>query len=69
MVSRLDLHGVKHVDVDILVEDFVLSTKPTCYIITGNSNKMKKKSIDILEKHGFKWMIMSNNLGEIVVTG
>ena len=43
MVSRLDLHGVKHVDVDILVEDFVLSTKPTCYIITGNSNKMKKK--------------------------
>lgn len=69
MVNKLDLHGIKHVDVDVLVEDFVLSTKPICYIITGNSNTMKKKSIEVLEKHGFKWMIMSHNLGEIVVTG
>jgi len=30
MVNRLDLHGIKHVDVEVLVEDFILSAKPTC---------------------------------------
>lgn len=69
MVKRLDLHGIKHADVEELVEDFVLSTKPICFIVTGNSNTMKKKSIDVLQRHGFKWMIMSHNLGEIIVTG
>ena len=69
MVNRLDLHGIKHSDVEVLVVDFVLSAKPTCYIITGNSTTMKKKSIEVLERHGFKWMIMSQNLGEIIVTG
>jgi hypothetical protein len=68
-MKKIDLHGVKHNDVEILVEDFILSTKPTFYIITGNSNTMKKKSIEVLERHGFKWMIMSHNLGEIIVTG
>ncbi len=67
MENRLDLHGVKHVDVDEMVEDFVLEKQTPLYIITGNSNTMKNKVITILDSHNFKWMIMSNNLGEIIV--
>jgi hypothetical protein len=69
MKNKLDLHGIKHVDVDILVEDFVLSNKTPMTIITGNSQTMRKKTISILDYHKFKWMIMSHNLGEIIVTG
>jgi hypothetical protein len=68
MKNKLDLHGIKHADVDILVEDFVLTTKTPMTIITGNSETMRKKTISILDYHKFKWMIMSHNLGEIIVT-
>lgn len=64
---KLDLHGVKHVDVEILVEDFILKHETPIYIITGNSKVMKDKVIKILDEHNFKWMIMSHNLGEIIV--
>jgi len=63
----LDLHGVKHVDVDIMVEDFILSHSTPLYIIVGNSNVMRDKVTKILLKHDFKWVIKSHNLGEIVV--
>lgn len=69
MKNRLDLHGIKHADVDILVEDFILTNKTPMTIITGNSEKMRKKTISILDHHKFKWMIMAHNLGEIIVTG
>ena len=69
MKNRLDLHGIKHADVDILVEDFILTNKTPMTIITGNSETMRKKTISILDQHKFKWMIMSHNLGEIIVTG
>ena len=64
---RLDLHGVKHIDVNDMVEDFILSNKTPLYIITGNSNTMKNKVIIILDKYEFKWVIKSHNLGEIVI--
>jgi hypothetical protein len=68
---NLDLHGIKHVDVENIVEDFVLLNqyKIPFSIITGNSSTMKEKSINILNRHGFKWVIRSYNLGEIVVVG
>ena len=42
----LDLHGIKHKEVQILVEEYIytLSTQNThftTYILTGNSQKMK----------------------------
>ena len=40
MTNRLDLHGVKHEDVDRLIENFVLLNSPPMRIITGNSEKM-----------------------------
>ncbi len=63
----LDLHGVKHVDVDSMVEDFVLRHETPLYIIIGNSNAMRDKVVKILDKHNFKWMVKSHNLGEIIV--
>ena len=40
MTKTLDLHGVKHEDVDRLVENFVLLNSPPMKIITGNSERM-----------------------------
>ena len=58
MKNRLDLHGIKHADVDILVEDFVLTNKTPMTIITGNSETMKKKTISILDDHKFKLVML-----------
>lgn len=64
---RLDLHGVKHQDVKVVVEDFLFNNKNPMYIVTGNSDAMKSIVIEILDKNDFKWMIMSKNLGEIII--
>tara|TARA_B100000073_G_C23525103_1_gene489646 strand:- start:98 stop:313 length:216 start_codon:yes stop_codon:yes gene_type:complete len=41
-MNQLDLHGIKHADVQILVEDWVLvhQTEVPLRIICGNSAKM-----------------------------
>ena len=39
-LKHLDLHGVRHDDVDRMVENFVLLNEPPISIITGNSDKM-----------------------------
>lgn len=56
MPNRLDLHGIKHRDVEVLVEEFVLLNKPPLTIITGNSNEMKKIVLMVLDRHDFKYM-------------
>lgn len=66
-MKRLDLHKVKHIDVPVLVEDFILENQTPLYVVTGNSIKMQKIVFQVLEKHNFKWMIMSHNLGEIII--
>ena len=64
---ELDLHGYKHVEVEDEVENFVLRNKTPMRIITGNSEKMKKLVIGILEYHNFKYHIPAHNTGEIVI--
>ena len=39
-MRELDLHGVRHEDVDRLVENFILLNNLPVTIITGNSQKM-----------------------------
>ena len=41
-MNQLDLHGIKHADVQLLVEDWVLvhQTEVPLRIICGNSGKM-----------------------------
>ena len=53
MTNTLDLHGVKHEDVDRLVENFVLLNSPPMRIITGNSEKMKEIVRETCEVQGF----------------
>ena len=54
-MKKLDLHGVRHSEVDRLVENFVLLNNPPLEIITGNSDKMKKLVIATLIQHGFNY--------------
>ena len=61
MTKRLDLHGVKHEDVDRLVENFVLLNEPPMKIITGNSEKMTLMTLDVLNRHDFLWERWANS--------
>ena len=51
MTKQLDLHGVRHQDVERLVENFVLLNEPPLRIITGNSEKMIGLVINVLDEH------------------
>ena len=67
MTSELDLHGVKHHDVYIKVENFVLLNKTPMNIITGRSDKMKDLVVNVLSKYSFQYYIRSHNAGMITV--
>ena len=66
-MNELDLHGVRHPDVYIIVENYVLMNKTPMYIITGRSDKMIELATDVLKKHRFKYYIRSHNPGMIIV--
>jgi hypothetical protein len=69
IITDLDLHGIKHRDVEIIVEDYILMHKPPFKIITGHSNIMKDLTKTILDKHEYKYQDgVLNNLGCILVT-
>ena len=61
MTKRLDLHGVKHEDVDRLVENFILMNNPPMRIITGNSERMMELTLDVLNRHDFLWERWANS--------
>lgn len=68
-ITDLDLHGVKHQDVDVIVEDYILLHKPPFKIITGHSTKMKKLTMTVLDRHEYKYQDgVLSNLGCILVT-
>ncbi len=54
-IEELDLHGIKHEDVDRLVENFVLLKSLPIRIITGNSNKMRELVIEVLNRHDIEY--------------
>ena len=51
----LDLHGIRHEDVDRIVENFVLLNKPPLEIITGHSDKMPELVRDVLDRHNIEY--------------
>lgn len=65
---RLDLHGIKHKDVQNLVTDNIFAYPTPIYIITGNSSEMQRLVIEVLDKYECKYYIPTNNLGQIIVT-
>ena len=56
-IIELDLHGVKHHEAHMLVEDFILHNQDhlPLRIITGNSNKMKSIVINVIKTHEFNY--------------
>jgi len=68
-MEELDLHGVFHSEVRDKVENFVLlnSTKLPVRIITGDSQRMRNLTVNILDKHKFNYDIPAHNSGEIIV--
>ena len=54
-LKQLDLHGVRHDDVDRLVENFVLLNETPIRIVTGNSDKMIRLVINVLNRHNIKY--------------
>ena len=67
MTKALDLHGIKHEDVDRIVENYVLLNEPPLTIITGLSDKMKKIVVSVLEKHEIQYEISILNSGQILI--
>ena len=61
-----------HNEALIKAEDFVLLLSQDrvfqCRIITGKSDKLTKKIVEMLESHEFNYYIPSWNTGEIIVT-
>ena len=71
-VPVLDLHGVRHEDAMLIVEEWAIMWDYRVLgfqgkIITGNSTKMKTLAVSALKKHKFDYQIMSD--GSILVTG
>tara|TARA_B100001123_G_C14734933_1_gene798434 strand:- start:368 stop:565 length:198 start_codon:yes stop_codon:yes gene_type:complete len=52
---KLDLHGVRHSEVERLVENFVLLNEPPLEIITGNSDMMSRIVEVTLNKLNIGW--------------
>ena len=42
-MDELDLHGVRHEEVERLLENFILLNEPPLKVITGNSTYMQSK--------------------------
>jgi len=66
----LDLHGVKHQDVEHKLSEFFFWDDPdfkNTKIITGKSEQMQKLVVEWLEGYEFKYYIPTTNIGEIQV--
>ena len=65
--NDLDLHGIRHMDVDVIVEEHVLLHTTPFQIITGHSETMKQIVRQVLDRHAFKYQEGILNAGCILV--
>ena len=54
-MNKLDLHGIRHSEVDRLVENFVLLNDTPIRIITGNSDRMIELVVSVLDRHNINY--------------
>jgi hypothetical protein len=54
-MNELDLHGVRHNEVERLVENFVLLNEPPLTIVTGNSQRMKEIVVNCLMNNNIEF--------------
>lgn len=67
-MQTLDLHGIKHYKVELIVENFILLNDFPLRIITGNSPTMKNIVAAVVKKHGFQFQIENHvNLGSLII--
>ena len=71
-IPDLDLHGIKHEDAMLIVEEWAIMWDYrvpafTGRIITGNSTKMRLLAESALRKHKFDYKYMAD--GSILVNG
>ena len=71
-VPDLDLHGIKHEDAMLIVEEWAIMWDYrvpafTGRIITGNSTKMRVLAESALRKHNFDFKLLNNST--IIVNG
>lgn len=66
--AELDLHGVRHSDVDRLVENFIYlnQSEIPLTIICGNSNIMIQLARDVIDRIGCQ--VIEPRFGMIVIT-
>ena len=69
--KTLDLHGIKHVEVSKLVDQFIWenmkSKSQEVEIITGISDQMKLIVINTINDYGFSYIGEFNNPGKLIV--
>jgi hypothetical protein len=70
-MDKLDLHGVKHVDVgrqvDMFLGHHILFETPEVEIITGHSDEMKKLVQETLDDYGLEGAEGIINKGMLIV--
>ena len=59
-METLDLHGVRHEEVERLLENFILLNKPPLKVITGNSDYMRYKLERFCSKHHINYERWAN---------
>ena len=65
-MKELDLHGIRHNEVDRLVENFVLLEEPPLTVLCGNSDRMIKLVKDVLDRNNVDWMMWNHNTYKIL---
>jgi len=59
-METLDLHGVRHEEVERLLENFILLNKPPLKVITGNSDYMRAELENFCSKHNIAYERWAN---------
>ena len=65
---KLDLHGMKHSDVELTVERFIMNHSTPLSIITGFSDRMRDLVITVVKRYQMRYEVPSHNAGMIIVT-
>lgn len=67
-MDTLDLHGIRHREVDRLVENFVLLRSLPVRIIVGNSARMRELTLAVIKRHDLQFHYENDfNLGSLVI--
>jgi hypothetical protein len=68
-MKRLDLHGIRHEEVEVLVYKFLFSNDLPVKVITGKSEPMQRIVKNIIGESGMGWHYENaSNFGCIIVT-